>query len=102
MRERPLAVPRSTAWTALLEQLGTGADDLSVEPPWRHVRRLRVDGLDRVEQTVTIRDDGDQCHLAWCVGLTAEVDDPAADALLARLGEDGDALLDAVAEATVP
>ena len=45
-------------------------------------------------QTLTIRDDGPECHLAWCVGLTAEVDDPAADALLARLGGEGQTLLD--------
>lgn len=102
MRERPLAVPRATAWAALLEQLGTEADDLSVEAPWRHVRRRRVEGVNRVEQTVTIRDDGDQCRLAWCVGLTAELDDPTADDLLARLGDEGEALLAAVAEAAVP
>ncbi len=98
MRERHLTVPRDAAWAAVLAHLGDDPDDLSVEPPWRHVRRLEVDGMERAEQTLTIRDDGDECHLAWCVGLTAEVDDPDADATLARLGEDGETLLDAVAD----
>jgi hypothetical protein len=101
MRERHLPAPRRTAWAALVGHLGTDADDLSVEPPWRHVRRLAVPGLERVEQTVTIRDDGDECHLAWCVGLTADGDDRLADAALARLGDEGAAVLAAVArEAT--
>ena len=97
MRERALPVSRATAWAALVEELETDVDDLSVEPPWRHVRRLRVPGLERVEQTVTIRDDGEACHLAWCVGLTAAQDDPAGDAALVRLGEHGQAFLAAVA-----
>lgn len=99
MRERHLPVPRDAAWAALLERLGTEGDDLSVEPPWRHVRRLATEDIDRVEQTLTIRDDGAECHLSWCVGLTATLDDPTADAVLARLGDEGEALLDAVAEA---
>jgi hypothetical protein len=99
MRERHLPVPRDAAWVAALERLGTDAGDLSVEPPWRHVRRLRVPYVERVEQALTIRDDGAECHLAWCVGLTAEADDPAADALLTRLGTEGETLLDEVAGA---
>ena len=102
IREHHLPVPRSTAWAALLGQLGADADDLSVEPPWRHVRRLAVEGIDRVEQTLTLRDDADECHLAWCVGLAAELDDPAADAALARLGERGEVLLVTVATAVAP
>ena len=102
MRERHLPVPRAAAWAAVLDQLGTEADDLSVEPPWRHVRRLTIPGGERAEQTLTIRDDGAECHLSWCAGLTAELDDPAADALLARLGDDGESLLAAVAAAVAP
>ena len=102
MRERHLSVPRDVAWAVVIAHLGEDPGDLSVEPPWRHVRRLAVAEVERVEQTVTIRDDGEECHLAWCVGLTAEVDDPGADALIARLGADGEALLDAVARAVAP
>lgn len=102
MRERHLAVPRRAAWDTLAEQLGSDAGDLSVEPPWRRVRRLTVPGVERVEQTLTIRDDGPECHVAWCVGLTAEVDDPAADALLARLGGEGQTLLDELAAGLTP
>ena len=97
MRERHLPALRAAAWAALVDHLGDEDADLSVEPPWRHVRRLSVPGVERAEQTLTIRDDGDECHLAWCIGLTAEVDDPAADALLARLGAEGESLLDEVA-----
>jgi len=102
MRERHVPVPRAATWAALLDQLGTEADDLSVEPPWRHVRRLATEDVEQVEQTLTIRDDGAECHLAWCVGLSAELDDPAADAVLARLGDGGEALLATVATAVTP
>ena len=102
MRERHLPVPREVAWAAVVEHLGTAVDDVSVEPPWRHVRRLTLPGMERVEQTLTIRDDGDECHLAWCVGFSAEVDDPAADVLLTRLGDDGETLLDELAARVAP
>ncbi|HEY8059264.1 MAG TPA: hypothetical protein VID94_10955 [Acidimicrobiales bacterium] len=97
MRERPVAAPRDTTWAVLLDLLGSGPDDLSVEPPWRHVRRLTVPGVELCERTVTLRDDGPACHLAWSAGLTAEVDDTAADALLDRLAADGEQLLERVA-----
>ena len=42
---------------------------------------------------MTLRDDGPECHLAWCAGLTAEVDDTTADALLDQLAADGEELL---------
>lgn len=102
MRERHLTVPRDAAWAAVLAHLGDDPGDLSVEPPWRHVRRLAGPGVERVEQTLTIRDDGNECHLAWCVGLTAEVADSGADALIARLDADGEALVDGVARAVAP
>jgi hypothetical protein len=85
MRERHLPVLRAAAWAALLDHLGDEDADLSVEPPWRHVRRLSVPGVERAEQTLTIRDDGDECHLAWCIGLTAEVES-LLDEVAARLG----------------
>ena len=93
MRERHVAAPREATWAVLLDLLGSSPDDLSVEPPWRHVRRLTVPGVDGVETTVTLRDDGSECHLAWCAGLSAEVDDSAADALLDQLAADGEELL---------
>ena len=93
MRERHVAAPREAAWAVLLDLLGSGPDDLSVEPPWRHVRRLTLPDIERGEATVTMRDDGLECHLAWCAGLTAEVDDTTADALLDQLAADGGELL---------
>lgn len=95
MRERAVGAPRDTAWKALLAEVGRDPGDLSVEPPWRHVRRRAVDGVERCELTVTIRDDGPTCHLAWCAGTTAA--DVEADRLLADLAVEGEALLAAVA-----
>lgn len=41
---------------------------ISFEPPWRRVYRLEGDtGLDLYEGTFALRDDGDECHLAWAV-----------------------------------
>jgi hypothetical protein len=97
MRERHVAAPRARAWEALLAQLGEDEGDLSVEPPWRHVRQVMVDGVDRAETTVAIRDDGAESHLAWCAGTTA--DDDEADRLLAGLADEAEGLLATVAEA---
>ena len=93
MRERHVAAPREAAWVVLLHLLGSSPPDLSVEPPWRHVRRLTIPGVEHGETTVTLRDDGPECHLAWCAGLAAEVDDTTADALLDQLAADGEELL---------
>jgi hypothetical protein len=93
MRERHVAAPRAASWAVLLDLLGSGPDDLSVEPPWRHVRRLTLPGIERGEATVTLRDDGPESHLAWCAGLSADVDDTTAGALLDQLAADGEELL---------
>lgn len=84
---------RTAAWAALGDLLGPDEDDLSVEPPWRRVRRQAVPGIDGCETTVTLRDDGAECHLAWSAGLSAEVDDATADAVLVQLAADGERLL---------
>lgn len=97
MRERHLRAPRATAWAALTDLLGTDPGDLSVEAPWRHVRRRPVPGVERCETTVTLRDDGDECHAAWSAGTTAEAGE--ADDLLTALADEGAALLDRVAAA---
>ena len=102
MRERHVAAPRDATWAVLVDLLGAGPDDLSVEPPWRHVRRLTVPGVELCETTVTLRDDGPACHLAWCAGLTAEVDDTAADVLLDQLAADGERLLERVERRATP
>jgi hypothetical protein len=94
-QERHLAAPREAAWRALLRELGTDPGDLSVEPPWRHVRSVDVGEGRLCQTTVAIRDDGDECHLAWCAGTSVEGDE--AVALLDRLAAEGEALLDAVA-----
>ncbi len=96
MRERHTAMPRQTAWDLLLAELGTDPGDLSVEPPWRHVRNHDVGEGALCQTTVALRDDGAQCHLAWCVGTSVEGDE--ADALVERLTAEGEALLDRVAK----
>ncbi|MET0805399.1 MAG: hypothetical protein ABW009_16030 [Acidimicrobiales bacterium] len=93
MRERHVAAPQEATWAVLLDLLGSSPDDLSVEPPWRHVRRLTVPGIERGETTVTLRDDGPECHLAWHAGVAAEPDDSIVDALLDQLAADGEELL---------
>ena len=55
-------------------------------------------GIALCEVTVALRDDGEECHLAWCAGLTAEPDDAAGDAALAELADDGEDLLDRLTE----
>lgn len=98
MRERHLPVPREAAWAALLAVLGRDDGDLSVEAPWRHVRRRTVPGVDHCEQTVTLRDDGDECHAAWCAGLAAPAEDAGAGAALDGLAAEGESLLADLAE----
>jgi hypothetical protein len=94
-RERHVTAPREVAWEALLGELGTDPGDLSVEPPWRHVRSHDVGEGRLCQTTVAIRDDGAECHLAWCAGTSVEGDE--AVALLDRLAAEGEALLDSVA-----
>jgi hypothetical protein len=95
MRERHVGAPRESTWAVLMASLGENPADLSVEPPWRHVRRHAVDGVERCETTVCLRDDGAECHLAWCAGTTAEGE--RADRLLADLAREAEALLEEVA-----
>ncbi len=101
-RERHVAGTRDAAWAALDGRpLSPRVEaDLSVEPPWRLVRSVAADEVERCEVAVTIRDDGGECHLAWSAGAaTAGVDEPVLDALLDELATHGQALLTAVADA---
>ena len=46
---------------------------LSYEPPWRRSCRIDGDtGLELYQGTFVIRDDGDECHLAWAVVVNPE------------------------------
>jgi hypothetical protein len=94
MRERHVDAPRDQVWNRLLVALGPDEGDLSVEPPWRHVRRRAVPGVELCETVVTLRDDGAECHVAWCAGTTAEGGE--ADVLLAGLAIEGEELLERV------
>ncbi len=94
MRERHVQATREATWDRLVSVLGADDGDLSVEPPWRHVRRRAVPGVERCETTVALRDDGPECHVAWSAGTTAEGDE--AEALLADLALEGERLLEEV------
>ncbi len=46
---------------------------LSHEPPWRRSCQIDGDtGLDLCQGTFVIRDDGDECHVAWAVVVDPE------------------------------
>ena len=46
---------------------------ISFEPPWRRVYEVEGDtGLDLYQGTFALRDDGDECHLAWAVVVDPE------------------------------
>ncbi|MEL7207074.1 MAG: hypothetical protein AAGK32_02385 [Actinomycetota bacterium] len=109
--ERPLPVPREQAWaglTAVLEGadgVGVGVPDrdvplarvpLSVEPPWRLVERVDGDHPSPLLQTtVTIRDDGETCLVAWSTLVDpTDVDPVALDALVDEVTVAGAGLLD--------
>lgn len=111
--ERPLDVPRRAAWAevvAVTERRSAGyrlgpvgpvvETVLSEEPPWRLV--LRVDGdqpSPLCQTSVTIRDDGDRCLVAWsCLVDPTGVEPGGLDGLVTALAADGRALLDGLAE----
>lgn len=73
---------------------------LSFEPPWRRCARLEgaTTGLDHVEGTFVLRDDGPECHLAW--GIVVDPDpSPQGWAFLERALAGMDAVLDRVVAA---
>ena len=66
--ERSLPVTRVEAWNVVTDITGTRSAEviLSDEPPWRRVARLDGDHPSPLCQTsITIRDDGDRCLVAW-------------------------------------
>ena len=78
--ERHVRATRDHTWATLLAELESATGDvepgdpplvetvISFEPPWRRVYRVEGDtGLDLYEGTFALRDDGDECHLAWAV-----------------------------------
>lgn len=101
--ERELPVGRASAWAAVTGITATRFAEviLSDEPPWRRVARLDGDHPSPLCQTsITIRDDGDRCLVAWsCLVDPTGVEGEALDDLVARLTADGARLLDRLAEA---
>jgi hypothetical protein len=113
--ERALPVPRVAAWAAVTAaaaersggvDLGAGAGRvtevvLSDEPPWRRVVRLDGDHTSPLCQTsITIRDDGDSCLIAWsCLVDPTGVDADALDDLVSSVSTDGSRQLDLLADA---
>ena len=86
-------VPREQVWpevVALLAQSHWSAADLSVEPPWRMSVELDRNGtgLEFLQSTVLIRDDGPTCHVAWGLVFDPEPTEEclvSADHLLGRM-----------------
>jgi hypothetical protein len=114
--ERDLAVPRRAAWAAVVAVAATRVDGvelgpvtgtvgdvvLSEEPPWRRVVRLDGDHPSPLCQTsVTIRDDGDRCLVAWsCLVDPTGVDEELLDAIVVEVTEDGGRQIDALTART--
>ena len=108
--EQALPVPRSVAWEAVVAvavgrtggvtigvpPVGVGEVVLSDEPPWRRV--VSLDGGHPsllCQTTVTIRDDGDTCLVAWsCLIDPTGVEADALDDLVAAVAADGAAQLE--------
>jgi hypothetical protein len=65
--EQHIAATRDQTWCSLLavEHRRTAKDCtvLAEEPPWRRVLQIAGTPLRFYEETNTIRDDGDSCHL---------------------------------------
>jgi hypothetical protein len=99
--ERALPVDRVEAWAAVTEiTAGRSAEViLSDESPWRRVARLDGDHPSPLCQTsITIRDDGDRCLVAWsCLVDPTDVGAEALDDMVAHLTDDGARLLEQLA-----
>ena len=85
--EHHLRVPRAEAWAAIVALVDdlSPRERLSVEPPWRLAFEMDTadSELDFWQGTFLVRDDGDECHVAF--GL---VFDPVpSDAVLAEVDE---------------
>ena len=85
--EHHLRVPRTEAWPAIVALVDdlSPRERLSVEPPWRLAFEMDTadSELDFWQGTFLVRDDGDECHVAF--GL---VFDPVpSDAVLAEVDE---------------
>ena len=71
---------REDAWPEVVRLVGESivtARPLSVEPPWRFAYECDTDNqaLDFFQGTFLLRDDGDQCRVAW--GLVCDPDPTA-------------------------
>ncbi|MEE9415998.1 MAG: hypothetical protein V3V01_11990 [Acidimicrobiales bacterium] len=86
--EQHIAATRDQTWSSLLavEHRCTANDCtvLAQEPPWRRVLQIACTPLRFYEETSTIRDDGDSCHLT----ISAVIEPPpggASEALIEQL-----------------
>jgi len=110
--EQALPVSRSSAWAAVEAMaaaraggvssarppVGAAEVVLSDEPPWRRVVSLEGGHPSRLCQTtITIRDDGDTCLVAWsCLVDPTGVEADALEGLVATVTADGSAQLEAM------
>lgn len=86
--ERHIGASRIRTWSAMLDVDSLSALDgvtvLSMEPPWRRVVGIGNTPLSFYEETTTIRDDVDTCHLTISA-VIEPLPDGASDGLIKRL-----------------
>lgn len=81
--ESPMQAPRTDVWTHLLQLVESATTDefgreMSNEPPWRYVYSRETVATALCECSVTMRDDGESCNLAWAA-LIDPLPDGASD-----------------------
>lgn len=86
--EQHIDASRIRTWAALLDVDSLSALDgvtvLSIEPPWRRVVGIGNTPLSFYEETTTIRDDLDTCHLTISA-VIEPLPNRASDGLIKRL-----------------
>lgn len=78
--EAPMSRPRPEVWAGVLQLIeeSTSSEfgsEMSKEPPWRYVYSRNDVAAILCECSITIRDDGSTCNLAWSALIDPLPDD---------------------------
>ncbi len=103
--ESPMAATRPQVWQALQQLIFEAeaassaefGDEMSNEPPWRYVYSRSDVAAVLCECSVTIRDDGDTCNLAWAA-LIDPLPNGASDDFVASIGPTFDGYVEALTQ----